>query len=259
MKYLLLLGLLALAAQPAKKKTVLLDSWFNNEIIIDSSGQAQRWHYKWEEQDNNGFSLLAGVFIRHGIDTATSYTRPSAAVLDKAGIYIIVDPDIPAENPKPNYIEAGDAETIYNWVKKGGVLVLMGNDAGNAEFDHFNVLAGKFGIHFNQDSRNHVQDDHFETGALRVDPHNPVIRTARKIYLKDICTLRLAAPARPALSDKGQVIMATARIGKGTVFAVGDPWLYNEYTDGKKLPEEYENETAANDLVEWLLKQLPEK
>ncbi len=42
--------------------------------------------------------------------------------------------------------------------------------------------------------------------------------------------------------------MAVARVGHGTVFAVGDPWFYNEYTDGRNLPPLYENYKAA---VTW--------
>ena len=49
--------------------------------------------------------------------------------------------------------------------------------------------------------------------------------------------------------------MATAKVGKGTVFAVGDPWLYNEYVDGRRLPDQYENFKAATDLVNWLISQ----
>jgi unsaturated rhamnogalacturonyl hydrolase len=37
------------------------------------------------------------------------------------------------------------------------------------------------------------------------------------------------------------------------VFAVGDPWFYNEYTDGRKLPEDFENFKAAQDFVRWVL------
>jgi unsaturated rhamnogalacturonyl hydrolase len=59
------------------------------------------------------------------------------------------------------------------------------------------------------------------------------------------------------VNDNGDVIMAIARSGKGTVFAVGDPWFYNEYIDSRKLPAEYENYKAAMDLVVWLLKQVP--
>ena len=49
--------------------------------------------------------------------------------------------------------------------------------------------------------------------------------------------------------------MAVAKVGKGTVFAVGDPWLYNEYTDGRRLPREYDNYKAAVDLTLWLIGQ----
>ena len=49
--------------------------------------------------------------------------------------------------------------------------------------------------------------------------------------------------------------MATVKHGKGTVFAVGDPWLYNEYTDGRKLPADFQNFQAAQDLTGWLLGQ----
>jgi unsaturated rhamnogalacturonyl hydrolase len=51
--------------------------------------------------------------------------------------------------------------------------------------------------------------------------------------------------------------MATAKYGKGTVFAVADPWVYNEYTDGRNLPPEYDNLAGATELVSWLVKQVP--
>jgi unsaturated rhamnogalacturonyl hydrolase len=51
------------------------------------------------------------------------------------------------------------------------------------------------------------------------------------------------------------VIIAYARVGKGGVFAVGDPWLYNEYIEHRKLPAEYENDKAAENLFRWLLEQ----
>ena len=59
--------------------------------------------------------------------------------------------------------------------------------------------------------------------------------------------------------DNGAVIMATSHYGKGWVFAVGDPWLYNEYTDGRKLPAEYQNFMAAKDLSRWLLEHAAKK
>lgn len=70
-----------------------------------------------------------------------------------------------------------------------------------------------------------------------------------------LSTLSVASPAAPVLEDKGAVIIAVAKFGKGTVFAIGDPWLYNEYVDERKLPAEFDNYKAATDLSLWLLKE----
>jgi len=51
-------------------------------------------------------------------------------------------------------------------------------------------------------------------------------------------------------------MIAIARYGKGTVFATVDPWLYNEYTDGHRLPASYDNYSAAKELVRWILEQI---
>ena len=48
-------------------------------------------------------------------------------------------------------------------------------------------------------------------------------------------------------------MIAVAKHGKGRVFAIGDPWLYNEYVDGRRLPLEFENFKAGQDLSRWLL------
>jgi unsaturated rhamnogalacturonyl hydrolase len=242
-----------------KGKTVLLDSYFNNEMRKDSTGQMTSWHYKWDELDNGGFSLWGNVFRGYGAKTETLNTAPTAANLKAAHVYIIVDPDTPTETEKPNYVGPADVKAISDWVKAGGVLVLMGNDIGNAEFDHFNQLANAFCIEFNKDSRNKVPGNDFTMGRLVVTPPHPIFKTARNLYLKEVATLKIKSPATAVYSDSGDTIMAVAKFGEGTVFAVGDPWLYNEYTDGRKLPPEYDNFKAANDLAEWLIKQSTKK
>jgi unsaturated rhamnogalacturonyl hydrolase len=244
------------ARQPTGNgKTVMLDSYFNNETKKDMSGEIISWHYKWDELPNSGFSLWGNVFRAFGVKTDTLYSAPSPSNLKSANIYIIVDPDTETETPKPNYVSPNDVKVISDWVKAGGVLVLMGNDFGNAEFDHFNELARAFGIEFNKDSRNKVPGNDYSMGRLVVQPPHPIFKTARNLYLKEISTLQIKPPARPVFVDKGDNIMAVAKFGKGTVFAVGDPWLYNEYTDGRKLPVEYDNFKAANDLALWLIQQ----
>jgi len=240
-------------------KTVLLDSYFNDEHKKNSLGNTISYHYKWDEMDNDGFSFFGHVFNNYGVKTNTLYEAPTAANLKKANIYLIVDPDIPKENPNAKYIEEPHIKAISDWVRDGGVLVVLNNDTGNAEFAHLNNLLTKFGIKFNLDSRNHVTTPHFETGAINIPPGNEIFKTAKKVYIKEIATLAVTPPARSALTDKGDVIIAVAKYGKGTVFAVGDPWFYNEYTDGRKLPDDYQNFAAANDLVSWLVAQVPQK
>jgi len=136
---------------------------------------------------------------------------------------------------------------------------MLANDSANVEMLHFNNLAARFGMHFNEDMQNHVTDDrHFEDGAIST-ADNPVLKTAHKIFMKDACSIGLKYPATAVLKNSsGAVIIAMAKYGKGTVLAVGDPWLYNEYTNGR-LPAGFENDKAANDIAEWLLAQAPKK
>ncbi|MFM6975441.1 MAG: glycoside hydrolase family 88 protein [Sphingobacteriaceae bacterium] len=234
-------------------KKVLLDSYFNNETRVDQSNNAVSWHYKWEERANGGFSFWNDLFSNAGFKTATLYEAPTAANLKSASVYIMVDPDIEKENPKPNFITAAHIASITNWVKSGGVLVLMANDAGNAELDHLNELAAKFGIHFNNDSKGKVPDGNFERAKVGVPAGNELFKNASNLYIKEYSSLALSGDAKAILKDKdGDTVMAIAHLGKGTVFAIGDPWLYNEYVDGRKLPAQYQNFKAAADLVQWI-------
>jgi unsaturated rhamnogalacturonyl hydrolase len=51
-------------------------------------------------------------------------------------------------------------------------------------------------------------------------------------------------------------MIAVAKVGKGTVFAVTDPWLYNEYVDRRNnLPLDFDGYAAAVDLAGWAMRQ----
>ncbi|MCU7548767.1 glycoside hydrolase family 88 protein [Chitinophagaceae bacterium LB-8] len=236
-------------------KTVLLDHYFNGETQKDAFGNNVPFHYIWEEMDNNGYSLFGHVFNKFGAKTKTLYEAPTAQNLKGADLFIIVDPDTKKEKPDPKFIQEKDADALYNWVKAGGVLALFANDSSNTELDHFNILAKKFGFQFNKDFRNKVINNDYPMGTFDVPAGHSIFKTAKNVHLKEICTINAKAPVQAVFTDKGDVIMAVSKVGKGTVFAVGDPWLYNEYTDGRKLPAKYENYKAMEDLVQWLLKQ----
>ena len=47
--------------------------------------------------------------------------------------------------------------------------------------------------------------------------------------------------------------MAVAHAGKGLVYANVDPWVYNEYTDGRTLPLGEDNFAAGLELTRWLV------
>jgi len=244
-------------AKLGRGKTVLLDAWFNSQTRTDAFGQPVSFHYKWNDQANSGFSLFGHIFNNYGAKTTTLSTEPTLAALKQAQVYIIVSPDIPVKNPKPHYMQAEDAEQIAAWVKAGGVLVLMENDPGNADLEHFNLLGEKFGIHYNNVLRNQVEGKKFEMGKLAIDGGGPIFHDAHTAYLKEICTISVKSPAVSVLRDRGDVLMATAKYGKGTVYATVDPWFYNEYTDGRKLPAEYDNYAAGKELARWILEQIP--
>ncbi|HEX8351346.1 MAG TPA: DUF4350 domain-containing protein [Pyrinomonadaceae bacterium] len=243
------------AGRPGRGKTVVLDYYFNNELKKDAAGRMSPWHYKWDEMPNPGFYVWGHVFRNLGARTAALGEAPDARNLKGADVYIIVDPDTKEETESPRFVEPQHVKAVADWVKRGGVLVLMGNDAGNAEFDHFNGLARAFGIQFNKDSRNRVQGNNFVEGKITVPAGHPIFKTARELYLKEVSTLNVSKPAEAVLRHDDYNVIAVARHGRGTVFAVGDPWLYNEYVDGRKLPPEFDNYEAAQDLSRWLLER----
>jgi lysophospholipase L1-like esterase len=237
---------------PALKKIVGLDNYFNDETKTVGS-KTVGFHYVWQDTANSGFSELGRLFDRQGAECDTLRQAPSAANLKRFGVYIIVDPDTPLESPAPHYMDPLSADALYEWVKAGGVLVLLENDKGNSEFEHFNTLSEKFGIHFNEDSYHHVEGTMFDQGKSDVFPDHPLFKGVKKIYMKEVSSITVTKPAEALLTENGIVLMATAEVGKGMVFAVGDPWLYNEYIDNRKLPVSFENYKAAQNLVTWLL------
>jgi len=234
---------------------VKLDNYFNAEFKKDVTGKMMPYHYQWNEKANSGFSLFGHVFNSYGFKTTELTAAPTAANLSDAAVYIIVDPDTKDETANPNYFEKKNIDNIADWVKRGGILIVLHNDKGNAEFEHTNQLMQRFGIHFKEDSRNHVEGAYSDAASFKL-VKNPIFKTAKKVYLKEISTLSLTNPAKPVLVDNKDTIIAIAQVGKGMVFAVGDPWFYNEYTDGRKLPTEYENFNAMHDLVKWIIEQI---
>lgn len=231
-----------------KKITIGLDYFFNNEWK-----DGKQWHYTWEDESNGGFYELGEIFKQYGAEITSIKTAPSPEALKDIDIYIIVDPDTPAETENPNYIDEASRKSITEWVKNGGVLVVMANDSGNCEFNNMNLLMNNFGMQFNEVRHNLVAGKNFDMGKFNDLPGHPLFEGVDKIYMKEISSIELKDDALPILSRGEDVYIAISKSGDGSIVAIGDPWLYNEYIDNRKLPEDFENFKAAVNLVKWLL------
>jgi hypothetical protein len=232
------------------QKTVAVDNWFNHET---NAKTGKIYHYTWDDTDNSGFSQLGDIFKSKGAQLKTIGSKPDKKNLAGVNVYIIVDPDTTSENPKPDYIEADDIKAVSNWVKQGGVLLILANDKPNCEFTHLNNLAKVFGMHFNPVTLNKVTGTDWEMGAETNLPDHPVFKGVKKIYMKEVSSISFRNNVKAVLTDNNNAYMAEAKYGKGFVFAIGDPWIYNEYIDHKYLPADFDNLKAANNLCDYLL------
>lgn len=243
-----------------KGKKVALDYYFNKEVRKNAAGQQEPFHYTWEDRQHSGFWLWGNMYRELGAQTVSIPSAPTAENLKGIDVYIIVDPDTKKESPNPNFLQSKDIAEIEKWVKAGGVLVLMANDTANCEIPHFNELAKVFGIRFTNKNRNMVQGLQFEQGRIDVPANDKTIfKNASKLYIKELSPIAVTAPAKSILTDHGDIIMAVSKYGKGTVYALGDPWIYNEYLDGRRIDNSFENFAAAKDLSIWLLQQTAKK
>jgi len=232
-----------------------LDNWYNREV---NAKTGTPFHYLWTDTAFSGYSRWGKTFTDRGAKL-TAVNKPDAAALSKIKIYIIVDPDTTTESKSPNYILPEDAKAIAQWVKKGGVLALLGNDAPNCEFTHFNQLASLFGMTFNHVTLHPVTGTNFEMGASKNLPAHPLFKGIIKIYIKEVSSINLKGNAKAILTEEGKVLMAENKYGKGYVFAIGDPWIYNEHIDHDRLPASFENRKAAENLTDLLLSYTKKK
>lgn len=209
----------AAVAQPLAHKVILLDAYHNQE-------PKQPMHYRWEGSDNGGFSELGNLLRGMGAELKTTTGAITSSSLAGVDCLIVVDPDTPAESDHPHYISPSEISAIVSWVDNGGRLVLLGNNEGNAEFEHFNQLAGRFGFTF-EDS---TIDKNGSKAILTLTGHGPIFDGAPVFYGVDVAPIKVKQKkVKTLLEEKGVPVMVLARQGTGMVFALGDPWIYNEY------------------------------
>ena len=245
----LILAIIFLTVKNSYSQPVVgLDNWFNHET--DARGKP--YHYLWTDTLFSGYSRWGDIFKGKGAQI-TTIGKPDESVLKKINIYIIVDPDTTSENPHPNNILPDDIKSIKQWVTNGGVLAVLANDAPNCEFTNLNKLMSEFGMKFNHVTLHHVDGDNFEMGASTDLPDHPIFKGVKKIYIKEVSDINISGTSKAILTEHGKILIAENKFGKGYVFAIGDPWIYNEYMDHDRLPESFDNRKAAENLTDLLL------
>jgi len=238
----------------ARGKTVLMDGWFNSQTRKTADGNTELFHYKWSDDANSGYSVWARMFQQYGMRTEVLDHAPRAEDLKDVAIYVIASPDIPALNPNTHYMDEASASAIEAWVKAGGVLVEMENDSEHADQTHFDLLSDRFGIHFNPVTRNReIGDDYTNTMVPIPAGTGGIFHHAHKGVMKETCTIAVSGAAKSILTDGGDTFMAVTHAGRGLVYANVDPWIYNEYTDGRKLPLGEDNFAGGQELTRWLV------
>jgi unsaturated rhamnogalacturonyl hydrolase len=228
----------ALQAGTLTGKTIAVDGWHNNE---------EQLHYRWEGTYGGGYSQFGKILTTMGARLRTIRERISAKSLEGVDCLIIVDPDTPTEAKNPQYLSDAENAAVENWVKAGGRLLLLGNDQGNSEFEYFNRLARRFGVEFIE--KRHLNAAGKSWIKMPVPQQHPIFAGARFVYIEDLAPLKVDTKrASVLLTDNNEAIMAIAEYGKGIVFALGDPWLYNEHIGND------DNRKVAQNLFRYLFR-----
>jgi unsaturated rhamnogalacturonyl hydrolase len=249
----------------ARGKTVLVDAWFNSQKRKTAGGNEELFHYKWDDEANSGYSVLGRMFAQYGMRRAMLDHAPRAADLKGIAIYVMPSPDNLKLNPAAHFMDRESAEAIEAWVRAGGVLVLMENDVERADQVHFDLLSDRFGIHFNPVTHKEELNNSYTNTMVRIPAGTGgIFDRPFDAVMKEICTITVSAPAKAILTSdsverSGDVIMAVAHVGRGVVYVNVDPWVYNEYTDGRKDPLQEQNFAAGEELVRWLVTQATDR
>jgi unsaturated rhamnogalacturonyl hydrolase len=157
-------------------------------------------------------------------------------------------------------MDKASADAIEAWVKAGGILVLMENDSEHADQTPLDLLSDRFGIHYNPVTVNKELNNDYTNTLIQIPAGTGgIFKHEHTAVMKETSTITVSAPAKSILTHTDAesptpfTVMAVAHIGKGLVYANVDPWIYNEYTDGRKLPLHEDNFAGGQELVRWLV------
>ena len=232
-------------------KTVVLDSWFTAEPHKNPAGTPDAISAKWQDETSKGLSFFGHAFQRYGMQLDALRVAPTSSSLSSAQIYVVAAP----VDAFSHDVTKQDADAVETWVRDGGVLLLIGSQGDGEQASGLNTLAERFGMHVNAAAGSKSQGQADERGVLVTPPGADIFPISRRVFLQGTSTLRLSPLAHPILNAADSTRMAVASVGRGTVLTIANPWLSNQYVDGRSVIPASDNLAAAIDLAGWLLKQ----
>ncbi len=74
-------------------------------------------YYRWDGTRPGGFSEFGKLLQGLGAELRTVQERVTREALAGIDVFIIVDPDAPAETDDPKYIEPAEIDAMKRWVR----------------------------------------------------------------------------------------------------------------------------------------------
>lgn len=171
--------------------------------------------------------------------------RPSKKLLRDVDVVLISNPSKSAvkDHPAPAHMDETDQKTLLQYVKKGGGIMVMGNQENhNLESEHINQFLLHFGMQW--------ADVFTDAKGLRIPKETPILgglkwayytgnqiqlTTAHNVQRWAILNDLSQAPLKGSRDAVG-VLLAGVQYGKGRLVAVTDSgWINNSVLAGKGL------------------------
>lgn len=171
--------------------------------------------------------------------------RPSRSLLRDVDVVLISNPSLEAvgDHPAPPHLEARDRRLLLNYIRRGGGLIVMGNQENhNLETEAVNQLFAPLGLEW--------VDDYTDAKALKIADKTPVLGgltwgyytgnlirlTPAKGVQRWVVINDLDQPPLTGKRDAAGALLAGVQYGKGRLVAVTDSgWINNSVLAGEGL------------------------